>query len=108
MEQAHLHLAQAGFSRGALRGDLQGFTDVAQQHVSALYFGGLAAVRLRNGFFYQALLQSDAQISGDDLDDVLGLERSELREQFADENCFGGRASSGCYFSKSCLYFLNR
>ncbi len=79
-EADRMEQPQARFAETPAGGQAQGLADVAQQHVRALHLGRRGAVGLGDGFLHQAFLQPDAQLAGDDLDDVLGFERRRLLE----------------------------
>ena len=78
MKQPHARVVQPVFG-----GELQGFADVAQQHVRALHLRQRLVVGFGDRLLDQALLQPDSQVAGDDLQDVLGFERSGALEALA-------------------------
>ena len=53
-------------------------------------------VRLGNRLFHQAFFQPDTQFAGDDLQDVLGLQRQSIAPAMRFGECFfGGRTAAG-------------
>ena len=71
MKQPHARFVEAMVSR-----QLQRAADVAQQHVGALHLRERLVIGLGDRFLDQALFQANAQLASDDLEDVLGFERS--------------------------------
>ena len=69
MKQPHVRRVEPMLGR-----ELQGFADIAQQHVRALHLCQRFVVGFGDRLLDQALLQPDAQLAGDDLQDVLGFE----------------------------------
>src|SRR5439155_19591126 len=90
MEQAHLRGGQPLFCR-----ELERLAYVAQQHVRALDVFDRYAERLRNCFFDQAFFQSDPQIAGHDLDDVLGFERRDAAQELTHKSTLGCGSARG-------------
>src|SRR5579871_6698665 len=91
MKEPHSCMVQPAFG-----GEDRGFSNVAKQHVGALNRGKRAVVCFRNCLLDETLFQPDPKISSHDLDDVLGFERCDPREQLAYKSGFGGWASSSC------------
>jgi hypothetical protein len=91
MEEAHLRVSQL-----AVGCQLQGFPDIAQEHVGALHFAHRPAEGLGDCFLDQAFLQADAQVASHDLDDVLGFQGRDLREKFSHQGSFCGWPAGCC------------
>src|SRR5579872_32202 len=100
MKEPHSCSVQLAFS-----GKDCGFSDVAKQHVGALNRGKRAVVCSRNCLLDETLFQPDPKVSCHDLDNVLGFERCDPREQLAYKSGFGGWASSACDRAECFLNF---
>jgi hypothetical protein len=90
MEQPHASLGEA-----VLRGQPQRPTDVAQQHIGALHRRGRFVVRFRKRLFDQALFQPNAQLAGDDLQDVLRFQRRRALQQRLQDGGLRCRGTGG-------------
>ena len=97
---------QTGLVESVSGGEAQGFANVAQQHVGALDPVERSFECAGDRLFDETFFQADAQISGDDLDDVLGFERRGLFEKMAQERGFGGGSTSGGDGGEGLLYFV--
>ena len=69
--------------------ELQRPADIAQQHVGALHLRQRLVVGFGDRLLHQALLQPDAQLAGNDLQDVLGFERRGALQQRFSRSPFG-------------------
>ena len=90
VEQAQARLVQA-----ALFGADRRLAHVAGEHSGQLDLGRGPLERFGDGRLQQPLAQPDAQLPGQDLDDVLGGEGSRSAEQRAEERALGRGPRSG-------------
>ncbi len=77
--------AQAGVGELVGRGQAQGFADVAGQHIGALHLGQGLVEGHGDSLLHQVFPQADAQVAGDDFDDVLGFEGRRTAKQFFEQ-----------------------
>ena len=67
--------------------------DVAEQHVRFLHFIECRIEGVGDRFFHQTFAQTDPQIAGQDLDDILSFARREFREAIAQKFGFVQRSA---------------
>ncbi len=97
MKKPHLRLIEFVFRRQA-----QSVSDVAQQHVGPLNGFDVFIERFGYGLFHQAFAQSDAQITADDLDHVLGFERRRPTQQVLKQAELAGGVRRSSQFVEGC------
>ena len=96
MEQPHPRLVEP-----MLRRQLQRGADIAQQHVGALHARQRLVIGFGDRFLHQAFFQPDAQLAGDDLQDVLGFERGgALQQRFSALRTFAAAVRVSAIWSK--------
>jgi hypothetical protein len=78
----------------------QGLGDIAGEHVGALHRLQLFFVSARDAFLDQALAQSNSQLAGDDLDQVLGFEWIGAAEQVCRDGELGRRPARLRYLAE--------
>src|SRR5579863_6864600 len=89
MEQREMRLAE--FVWGS---EADGCANVAGEHVGALHLLWRLRKGVRDGQFNETHFETDAQVAGDDLDDVLRLDRCRASQQFLERDQLLCRAST--------------
>ena len=83
VEQAQLSFVERATSRKP-----QGLADITEEHVRTLNAVNRRAESLGDRFFDQVLFQADAEIAGDDLDDVFRFQRIGATKQLFHHGTF--------------------
>src|SRR5579864_870813 len=97
MEQREMRLAE--FVCGS---EAEGCANVAGEHVGALHLLWRLRKGVRDGQFDETFLEADSQVAGDDLDDVLRLDRCRASQQFLERDQLLCRASTRRQLVKRC------
>src|SRR5690242_3903364 len=84
---------QSGLSQAVFRGQSGRLADIAQQQVGLADLLGWTRKGRRNGFFDQAFLEPDAQVAGNDFDQVFGFQRGAARKRSLEHWGFGQRSA---------------
>ena len=87
--------AQLGRVKPAGGSQAQRGADIARKHVGALDLRQRPVKRVGDRLLDQAFLQSNSQVAGDDLDDVLGLQPARAAKQRLELRQFLGGAPAG-------------
>src|SRR5207244_12377149 len=84
-------------------GEDGGFADVAENHVGPADGVERPLEGLGDGFLDGVFLETDAEVAGDDFDDVLGFDRIESAQDVEDEGKLVGGAGEFDEFGELCM-----